>query len=255
MNEGLEEKMREKVGKCVIVTGGTRGIGRAISERLLKEGYSVYAGYRDNDDAAGTFKSEIAGKVLTGHLRTVRADVSDKGLVDSLFEGLEGREIIGIVNNAGIYPRDDSVKELKRTFDTNVLGPYFMIRSFGEYRRNQELDGIGAVVNISSTSALHGYTGNAIYAASKAALDRLSKVLAVEYAERGLLHINSVVCGPVETEMLNRAPCRTGEYVKQTPTRRLTTPQEAANAVSWLVENRNQNIVGAAITLDGGRIL
>jgi len=158
-------------------------------------------------------------------------------------------EIIALVNNAGIYG-DDRGEELLRT---NILGPYYMTNSFAAYRRAHSFSGRGAVINMGSAAALHGVTRSPLYAASKSALHRLGTAQALVYAQEGLLSINTLVPGPVATNMLLERKDSLEAAIQHTPSHTLTTPREIAEMISVLIEKRNHNIVGSIITIDGGR--
>ena len=228
--------------QSIIVTGGIRGICEAISVRMCRDGFCVHAFYRDP-------KRDTDARELTErfprHLWVSRHDVGDPEEVADFFAILSPEvEVVALVNNARTYGSDpDDI------WRTNVLGPLHMTSAFADYRRGRT--GFGAVVNIGSTSARDGPTGSALYAASKAAMHRVAGVEAVTHAR--LLRINTVVCGPVETDMLRQTPAGLETYVRETPSGRLTTPDEVAEVVSWLIRTRELNLVGAEIVLDGGR--
>lgn len=239
----------------VMVSGGTRGIGRAISLDLHRHGYAVIAVYREREAEAQELLRQTA---KDPPLTIVRCDVTDPNQVRRVWKQLThdgSQEIVGLVNCAGTYQPGDQPEGLLPVLTTNVIGPYVMTQAFGEYRRQGGFSGMGAVVTIGSTSAWHGPTGSAIYAASKAGVQRLMQVLAMQYAREKLLHCNTIVCGPVVTELLQRSPQGVPSYEAQTPTGRLTTPEEVAAMARWLIEQRDTNLVGAEIALDGGRTL
>lgn len=230
--------------QSVIVTGGTRGIGLAISLRLNSDGFVVHALYHDLARHAWARALTERTGVRTA-IRVHQCDVGDQTRVGQFWGGLStGEEVVALINNAGTYGPDPEV-----IWRTNVLGPSHMTAAFATYRKQHP--GYGAVVNIGSTSANHGPTRSAAYAASKAAMQRAASVEAVFHAMQ--LRINTVVCGPVDTEMLRQAPAGLEMYLRETPSGRLTTLDEVAAMVSWLVHSRELNLVGAEITLDGGR--
>jgi len=240
----------------VIVTGGTRGIGRGISLHLLKKGYEVLAFYRENAEAAESFSQSVVNPEFynaRSKLIVQQCNVACERNVNDFFAThLQDKNVIALVNNAGVYTRDKSSHAMEKMFRTNFFGACYMTRAFAEFRRTRKQNGMGAVVNIGSTAGLHGPTGSAAYAASKAALHRMMAELAREYAEEGIIHINTIVCGPVDTGALHDS----GKWHREnTPTKMLTTPGEVARAVEWLIEERNSNIVGAEIQIDGGKIL
>lgn len=238
----------------VIITGGTRGIGKAISTKLINEGYYVYIIYRNRDKDALEFSDKFDSQNHEIH----RFDISNKNEVNEFFKILNRNslETIALVNNAGIYhfPQKENEEDVIKT---NVLGTYYMTNAFAEYRRERNFKDIGAVVNIGSTTGMHGPTGSEIYAASKSAMHRLISVQAAKYAKENLLHINTIAPGPVPTELLLSVPASQGidKLTTQTPAGRLTKPEEVAELAYFLIKNRKLNIVGAEISIDGGRIL
>lgn len=236
--------LKEVIMESVIVTGGTRGIGLAISLRLNSDGFVVHALYHDLARHAWAQALTERTGVRTA-IRVHQCDVGDPEAVARFFDGLpQNEEVVALVNNAGTYGPDPEA-----IWRTNVLGPSHMTAAFATYRKQHP--GYGAVVNIGSTSANHGPTGSAAYAASKAAMHREAGILATIHAKQ--LRVNTVVCGPVDTELLRQALIEQDTYVRETPSGRLTTPDEVAAVVSWMVRSRELNLVGTEITLDGGR--
>jgi len=138
---------------------------------------------------------------------------------------------------------------------TNFIGAYNITNAFANYIRENKFSNIGAIIEIGSTSAWHGQTGSEIYAASKSALQRMASVQAAKFAKEKLIHLNTIVCGSIPTELLMQAPSGIEKLTNQTPTGRLTTPEEVGEIAYFLIKNRCLNIVGAEIQIDGGRIL
>lgn len=243
----------------VIVTGGTRGIGAGISRVLHRHGYYVYALYLNRHADAQVLREELND---FGSVEAV--DIRDRVAVADFFVRLKGRmrpesegdHLISLVNCAGIYYSAKADNALD-VFQTNVIGAITMTNWLAQFlaERPDRHHAPAAVVNIGSTSAWHGPTGTGVYAASKAALHRWADVEAHRYAVLGLLRMNTVVCGPVETELLQQSPNVVPGFIQQTPTGRLTTPEEVGEIVYFLIANRLHNLVGAQIALDGGRIL
>lgn len=227
--------------QAVILTGATGGIGQEVLAQLLRDGFSVYATYHT------TPPTEKPDNVVF-----LPCDVNNKAHVAEFFSKLnENRdiEIVALVNGAGVYG-DDKEEELLRI---NVLGPYFMTTAFADYRKENNFSGRGAVINIGSIAAMHGVTRSHLYAASKAALHRLTTSQAYFYAEQNLLSVNAVVPGPVATNMLKARPDALKIATEKTPTGILTASSEIADMVSFLIQRRNNNIVGSLFTIDGGR--
>ncbi|MFC1630100.1 SDR family NAD(P)-dependent oxidoreductase [Patescibacteria group bacterium] len=229
----------------VIVTGGTRGIGKAITNLLLVQGYGVVAVYKND---VGFDLRPVVGRLIIK-----KCDISDEEQRKSLFEELGNLQlnIIGLVNNAGVYPKEETQEEYLGAFATNVIAPYLLTKMLIEYRARWRLSGFGVVVNIGSTSALTGPTGSPMYASTKAAFSRLSEIAASQFALE--LRINTVHPGAVNTGMLLRVQESAQRYISQTPTRRITEPEEIARAVLFFFENPDLNMTGGSIIIDGGR--
>lgn len=238
----------------VVVTGGTRGIGRAVSMELLKKGWGVHAIYKERDEEAKKLAVDALKINPTAPLKIHKIDVAQKEEVEKFFGNIKER-VVALVNNAAIQrPPNNSHENLLEIFAANVLGPYYLMLAFDEYRREAGLNNeVGAIVSISSTSALRGPSGHAIYASSKAAFHRMSTLLAPQFAREKLLNVNMVTPGVIDAG--NLSPKSIERNLAQTPSRKITTPEDTAKVAVWLIENRHLNIVGASINVDGGRIL
>ncbi|OGF66320.1 hypothetical protein A3I27_02505 [Candidatus Giovannonibacteria bacterium RIFCSPLOWO2_02_FULL_43_11b] len=244
--------------KWVIVTGGTRGIGKGISEKLIEHGYGVLAIFKEREDEALKFGNEYGFE----RIRIRKCDVTNPQDTGRLFQDLaifpKNDEAIALVNNAGIYPRSSDAKDFIEMLSTNLVAPYKLIQEFAEYRRyiaiNIGATGTGAVVNIGAVNGLPGRPASMpLYPASKAGLHRMCELLAAEYAREKLLHINTIVCGAVDTEMLQTNPASRQAHIDNTPTGKLTTPEEVGAVALWLISMRESNLVGAQIVLNGGK--
>jgi 3-oxoacyl-[acyl-carrier protein] reductase len=240
-------------GKVALVTGGSRGIGRAVAIRLAQAGAKIAFNYRGNHDAA----QEVLGELKGGgaHAMAVASDVSVSADVDRLVTAtLEafGRVDI-LVNNAGIT-RDTllmrmSEEDWDAVLDTNLKGAFLVTKTVmrGMIRQRS-----GRIVNISSVSGQLGNAGQANYAASKAGLVGMARSLARELGSRSIT-TNVVAPGFVETEMTAVLPEeKQREYHAQIPLQRFATPDEIAGTVHFLASDAAAYVTGAVIPVDGG---
>lgn len=240
-------------GRVAIVTGGGRGIGRAIAIRLAREGADVAISYRSNDSAA----EQTAELVRERGVRCAlfKGDVSSPDDVDALVRGVNdvfGRTDI-LVNNAGTT-RDNIMLRMKEDeFDevlgTNLKGTYLCTRAV---LRGMVRARWGRIVNISSVVGLVGNAGQANYAASKAGIIGLTKSVAREVAQRGIT-VNAVAPGYVETELTGGLPDEVKQRIRaQVPTGRFGEPEEVAEAVAFLAGEGTGYVTGQTLAVDGG---
>ena len=240
-------------GRVAIVTGGGRGIGRAIAVKLASEGADVAISYRSNDEAA----EEAAGAVReTGRKCEIfKGDVAEPDDVKRLFDGVNeafGRMDI-LVNNAGVT-RDNLMMRMKEDeFDdvlrTNLKGTYLCTKAA---LRPMVRARWGRIVNVSSVVGLVGNAGQANYAASKAGIIGFTKSVAREIAQRGIT-ANVVAPGYVETELTGSLPENVKEQIKaQVPNGRFGEPEEIAAAVAFLVSEEAGYVTGQTLAVDGG---
>jgi len=240
-------------GRVAIVTGGTRGIGGAITETISKAGAHVAAGYSKGKDTA---------EECVEHLRSNGASVScHQGRVDD-FE--DCKRVVGevldrfgrvdfLVNNAGITVdktmRKMSPEDWHNVIDVNLSGTFNMTKAVLEHMIER---GSGRIVNISSVIGETGNIGQANYAASKAGLFGFTKSLALELANKGIT-VNIVAPGFIATEMVSAIPeTALQKVVDKIPVRRLGSPQEVARIVKFLLEDESSYITGAIYTVNGG---
>jgi 3-oxoacyl-[acyl-carrier protein] reductase len=240
-------------GRVAIVTGGGRGIGRAVALRLAKEGADVAISYRSNDEAA----EKAAEEVRTAGMRceTFRGDVALQKDVEALFKGVIeafGRIDI-LVNNAGLT-RDNLMMRMKEeefddVLNTNLKGTYLCTRAV---LRPMIRARWGRIINISSVVGLVGNAGQANYAASKAGIIGFTKSVAREVAQRGIT-ANVVAPGYVETELTGNLPEKVKNQIKgQVPAGRFGEAEEVAEVVAFLAGEGSGYVTGQTVAVDGG---
>jgi 3-oxoacyl-[acyl-carrier protein] reductase len=243
-------------GKVAVVTGGSRGIGRAIALRLARQGADVAFSYRGNEAAARDTSSEIEG--LRRRALAVQADVTDPASADALVKevlGTFGRLDI-LVNNAGIT-RDDLIMRMtpeawREVLETNLFGAFYATKAVT--RPMLKARG-GRIINITSVSGQAGQTGQANYSAAKAGLIGLTKATARELASRGIT-CNAVAPGFVLTELTqDLSPDLQAEITSRTPLGRFGTTEEIADAVAFLASNEAGYITGQVLAVDGGLVM
>ena len=239
--------------RVAIVTGGGRGIGRAVAVRLAAEGANVAISYRSNDDAA----QETAEAVREAGVEceVFKGDVASPEDVQVLFEGVKGAfgRLDILVNNAGVT-RDNLIMRMKEEeFDevlrTNLGGTYLCTRAA---LRPMIRARWGRIVNVSSVVGLVGNAGQANYAASKAGIIGFTKSVAREVAQRGIT-ANAVAPGYVETELTGSLPENVKETIRtQVPMGRFGEAEEVAEVVTFLAGEGAGYVTGQTIAVDGG---
>lgn len=239
------------MARVAVVTGGTRGIGRAISENLKAKGYQVAANFGGNEEAAAKFESETGIKVFKW----------DVGSFDACSEGLaKVEEALGpvdvIVNNAGIT-RDAmlhkmSFEQWEEVIRVDLNSLFNMTRPVINGMRER---GFGRIISISSINGQKGQMGQSNYSAAKAGVIGFTKALAQENARKGIT-VNVVAPGYVDTEMVAAVPEKVLEsIIAQIPVGRLGKADEIAECVSFLADDNTGFITGATITANGGQYL
>jgi len=239
--------------RVAVVTGGSRGIGRACAIALADGGWTVAVGYRSGEaEAADTLKGvEDAG----AKGMTVRLDVADEASVGEAFQEVTGvlGPVVGLVNSAGVSRDGLAVKfpaeEFDRTIATNVRGSFLCSRAA---LRSMLRERWGRIVNVSSAVALRGNAGQAVYAASKAALLGMTKSLAREVGSRGIT-VNVICPGYVETGMTAGISDEARRLlVENTPIGRPARHEEVAAVVRFLCSDEASYVNGAVVAVDGG---
>jgi 3-oxoacyl-[acyl-carrier protein] reductase len=231
-------------GKRALVTGGSRGIGRAVALELGRAGADVVVGYRSEADQAEAVASEVGG-------RAVQADVSDAEQAKALVEG--AGEIDVLVNNAGTT-RDGVLARMldedwRTVLETNLSSTFYTCRAAARGMMKRRA---GAIVNISSIVGVHGNWGQTNYAASKAGIIGFTKSLARELGSRGV-RANVVAPGYVTTALTDAIPeDARGTMLSNTPLGRLGDPENVAAAVRFLVSDEASFITGEVLLVDGG---
>jgi 3-oxoacyl-[acyl-carrier protein] reductase len=231
-------------GKNALVTGASRGIGRAIAMELARAGASVVVSFRTGKEEAEALAAEIGG-------RAIRSDVSDPESARSLVE--EAGDLDVLVNNAGVT-RDGllvrmSDEDWQTVIDTNLASCFYTSRAAV---RGMMKKRAGAIVNISSIVGLHGNWGQTNYAASKAGIIGFTKALARELGSRNV-RANVVVPGYVKTQLTDVLPEEaTGAMLENTPLGRLGDPEDVAGAVRFLCSEDASFVTGAVLLVDGG---
>lgn len=238
-------------GKNALVTGGSRGIGRAIVERLAASGMDVTFTYLGNEAAAQEVIAANPGLAITAVKVDARDSAAVTACVDALIERVGRIDVL--VNNAGVI-RDNLLPlledaDLAAVFDTNITGVFHFCRAVVPFMMSKRS---GRIINISSVSADKGGRGQTNYSASKGAINSFTKALAVEVGKRGI-RVNAVAPGVIETEMSREVRDLAGdEIISQIVLKRYGQPAEIANAVWFLSSDLSAYITGQILSVDGG---
>ncbi len=236
-----------------LVTGGSRGIGRAICVRLAAMGIHVYINYVSNSDAADVTKKMITD--AGGTANTIAFNVSDAGETEAAIKGLikEAGALNILVNNAGIT-RDGLMARMKEAdwdavIDTNLKGSFICAKAAARSMMKKRW---GRIVNISSVIGFAGNAGQVNYAAAKAGMTGLTKSMAREFAARNIT-VNAVAPGYVVTDMTKDLPEEIQEKIKaEIPLGSLGSPEDIAAAVAYLVADEASYVTGNTIHVNGG---
>lgn len=246
--------------RTVLITGGSRGIGRAAALRLAADGWSVAINYRGDEAAA----NEVVDRIIDsgGQAVALRGDVSDEADVVAMFAGAEAAlgPLHGFVNNAGIVAPSKPLSEmetdrLRRVFDVNVLGAFLCAREAVQRLARSSGGQGGAIVNVSSAAARLGSPHEYVdYAASKGAIDTMTIGLAKEVGPEGI-RVNAVRPGVILTEIhaSGGEPGRAERIGGTTPLGRAGDAEEVAATIAWLLSDDASYVTGALLDVAGGR--
>ncbi len=237
-----------------LVTGASKGIGRAIALELAKNGFNIAINYNRSSESAEKLRDEI--KTLGVNTEIFQADVSNYEQVTSLMKSVKDsmKESISVlVNNAGIT-RDTLLMRMKpedwqAVLNTNLNAAFYCTR---EVIRDMAKARYGRIINIASVVGLTGNAGQANYAASKAGIIGLTKSVAREYAERGIT-VNAIAPGFIETDMTEVLKPEVKEGILQSiPVHKIGSPEDVAKAVAFLANEASSYITGQVLAVDGG---
>lgn len=243
-------------GKCAVVTGASRGIGRAIALELANQGANVVVNFSGNAQKAEQVVEEI--KANGGDAIAVQANVADTESVQQLMKKAMDRfgSLDILVNNAGIT-RDNLIMRMKDdewddVINTNLKGVFLCTKAVTRQMMKQRA---GRIINISSIVGVAGNPGQANYVAAKAGVIGLTKTTAQELASRNIL-VNAIAPGFITTEMTDALPEELKEaMLKQIPLAKLGQPEDVAKAVAFFASDNSKYITGQTLHIDGGMVM
>ncbi|RZL38134.1 MAG: SDR family oxidoreductase [Rubrivivax sp.] len=242
----------------VLITGASRGIGAATALRCAEAGWDVALNFARNGAAAEALADRLHG--MGRRALTLRADVSDEAQVADMFERLDaaGGRLAGLVNNAGIVAPSARLEAMspgrwRRLFDVNVIGTLLCCQQAARRMSTAHGGAGGAIVNVSSRAAEFGSAGIYVdYAASKGAVDTLTKGLARELISEGI-RVNGVRPGIIDTDIHAGSGVDAAAAASSIPIQRLGRAEEVAEAIAWLLSDAASYTVGTLLDVAGGR--
>lgn len=243
-------------GKVVLVTGGSRGIGRAICKAFAEQGCKVIINYHSNQEAAESILNEIVA--MGQEAEIIQADISQSDQVKSMVSQIRKtyNRIDILVNNAGIT-KDNllammSVKQWQDVIDTNLNGIFYCTKHVLKAMVGKKS---GIIINMTSLSGVAGQEGQTNYSASKGGIISLTKSLAREVAKYGI-RVNAIAPGLIETEMLEKIPIEILEHHKKMiPLKRLGRPEEIAKVALFLASDMSSYMTGQILNINGGEYM
>ncbi|MCR4944642.1 MAG: 3-oxoacyl-[acyl-carrier-protein] reductase [Clostridium sp.] len=243
-------------GKCAIVTGASRGIGKAVAKKLASQGVNIVLNYRSSEEKAIEVENEL--KEFGVEVLRVKADISNISEAENLVNKAKERfgKIDIMVNNAGITIDKLIIRMKEEDFDNvinvNLKGVFNCLKSITPIMLRQKE---GSIINISSVVGISGNAGQVNYAASKAGVIGMTKSLAKEIGTRGI-RVNAVAPGYIQTDMTEGLDDKyKKELMKQIPLNRLGTAEDVADVVSFLADDNSRYITGQCIHVDGGMLM
>jgi acetoacetyl-CoA reductase len=243
--------MAEMNGQVALVTGGIRGIGLAICERLMNRGVHVAAGYSSNRDAAQQFADKYADHGVTVHQGNIGRNEDCERVIAEVLEQHGQLDIL--VNNAGVTVdktmRKMTPEEWDKVIHINLSGAFYLSRAILQHMLDR---GYGRIVNISSVIGSSGAFGQANYASAKSGLFGLTMSMALETASKGIT-VNSVTPGYISTDMTAAVPGNVmDKLIERIPVGRLGEPNEVARVVEFLADPESGYITGQVYPVNGG---
>ncbi|MEW6272712.1 MAG: glucose 1-dehydrogenase [Thermodesulfobacteriota bacterium] len=241
-------------GKVALVTGGSRGIGRAVAERLAANGATVAINYRTGTDAARALRDELRAR--GGVAEAFAADVADEAAVRAMLADVAGAfgRIDVLVNNVGALVRQALGAIDRAGFAAQVDVNVWSVVAVTQAALPYFPEGGGRIVNVASNLALSPVAGFAVCAATKAAVIALTRAFARELGARRIT-VNAVAPGAVETEMMQGVPEERRRYLERyTPLGGMGKPEEIADVVAFLASDASRRMTGQTVVVDGGLV-